>query len=539
MPAFKVNDEGGGFFTIKDVPVFEMHSDRGFPCDVTWMQNAIANHASYKGKQWRPPIIIGHNIRGQEKEAVGFLDNLVLKGKRLYADLVRVPGEIKAKIIKNSYPSRSVEVLPKSKRILALALLGGTAPHFALPQMTYENDENSLWCRSPEMLTMTEAEKAELYAVVGEAVGEAMPGVLERFLSPGDGDGTGDEETMLFVDQESGEEYTLPVSVLRKLGVTVAKGAAKVGAAATKAGGARTAGGQFVKQTAGRRALSKAGAAATRAGAAMAGHPGVTGAGTVAVGAGAVAAGARRRKKDYERVEGYEGFAIDEETCEVFLDGEAVGMLVTYGEMHEVGMDVPRAVKKPHALPKVGGATVKPAVSAAAVGTGTPEATGLEGDPGAPLTSLVEPVAREVSDQFDEDVAAELYDLRQEVGTLQNANDLLSQGRRAETFESWLTEQQAQGTPVGDIDKTVEFLMTQDDKQAEAYKALLIAQPKVALGRLEEAPRTFEAKSAEDVRADYDAHLDEYRALGVKPEDLKWAQYVRTEKLTPQAQPIE
>jgi len=98
MAKFKVINEGDSFFTIKDVPIFQMHTDRGFPCDDHWMSSAITNHTVYKEQGFRPTIIIGHNVKGHEKESVGFLDNLVLKGKRLYADLTRVPSGIKEKI---------------------------------------------------------------------------------------------------------------------------------------------------------------------------------------------------------------------------------------------------------------------------------------------------------------------------------------------------------------------------------------------------------------------------------------------------------
>ena len=122
MARYTIKDDGDGFYTIKDVPIFQFHTSRGFDCNKFWMQEAIKNHQQYKAQDWRAPIILGHNVKGKEKEAVGFLDNMVLRGKKLYADLVRIPREIKEKIVKNAYPSRSVEVLPRSKRVLALAL---------------------------------------------------------------------------------------------------------------------------------------------------------------------------------------------------------------------------------------------------------------------------------------------------------------------------------------------------------------------------------------------------------------------------------
>jgi len=210
MAQFKVVSEGDGFYTVKNVPVFEMHTDRGFPCDQTWMKEAIAHHQTYKEQGYRPTIIIGHNVPGQEKEAVGFMDGLVLKGRRLYADLVRVPKAIKEKIVRNAYPSRSVEVLPKSKRILTLALLGGTTPHFALPQMAYadevDDNETHLWFRSPEM-ALDEEMKKEIYALVGAAVTESIA-ATQNTATEEDDDGD-----IVYEHPETHEQFAIPAAL--------------------------------------------------------------------------------------------------------------------------------------------------------------------------------------------------------------------------------------------------------------------------------------------------------------------------------------
>ncbi len=181
---YKIENEGDGFYTIKDVPIFRMHADRGFPCNEEWMGDAVENFRLKKEQDFRPHIIVGHQKKDQyEKVSVGFLDNLIFKSKMLYADLVRVPKAIKERIVLNEFPNRSVEILPKSKRVLALALLGGTTPHFALPQMTYgqrESDEYSLLFRSPDM-AFNDEEKKEIFSLVGEALQAELPKVLETY----------------------------------------------------------------------------------------------------------------------------------------------------------------------------------------------------------------------------------------------------------------------------------------------------------------------------------------------------------------------
>lgn len=223
MSKFRIVDEGDSFFTIKEIPIFELHTDRGFPCDTEWMNAAITQHHALKQQGYRPPIIIGHNVKGVEKEAVGFLDNLVLKGKQLYADLVRIPKEVKEKIVRNAFPSRSVEVLPQSKRILTLALLGGTTPHFTLPQMAYGNDssETHLWFRSPDMLALTEDDKRELYALIGETVSKTVPEALKKFLK-NDGEEAAAvaapvEGLINYTDPDTGQEYTIPAALVAML----------------------------------------------------------------------------------------------------------------------------------------------------------------------------------------------------------------------------------------------------------------------------------------------------------------------------------
>lgn len=489
MARYKIISDGDNFYTILGVPIFEMHTDRGFPCDQAWMDAAIKNHLVYKERDYRPTIIVGHNVKGQEKGAVGFLDNLVLRGKRLYADLVRVPKEIKEKIVANSFPSRSVEILPKSKRILTLALLGGTTPHFTLPQMAYENEELGLWYRSPEEM-LTEEQKKEIFEMVGKSVGEAVPEALATFFSSED-----DGDTITVTDGETGEVYAIPAQLLKGL-----KAAGKIGAGVAK----RAAG--VVKK-----------------------HPFATAAG--GIGAASLAIGRSKRGQKIEAAHRREaqGYAIDEETGAVYFDGEPLGMVLTYDEMAEVGLQVPEAVKKPHKLPVVGEESPQLTVDESAVGVGTGTDTGLEEQPGKPGAPFVQPLGDDTSEQFEDEIVPVIYDLQQEVGQLKVANALMKEGRRAEEYTRWLTEQKEAGTPVGNIEETVEFLMTQNDEQVEQFKELIQKQPKVAFEKTEggiEASRTYNLQTETDIKADFEKNKETYLALGVSEKDLKYARFV-------------
>ena len=495
---YKVIDEGSGFYTVRGVPIFQMHTDRGFPCDTSWMNAAVQNHSLLKAGGYRPTIIIGHNKKGGvEKESVGFLDNLVVKGKLLYADLVRIPGMIKEKIVKNAYPNRSVEVLPKSKRILCMALLGGTTPHFALPQVVFENDEESEWYpyeRGNEMLN--DEQKKEIYELVGAVVSEKVPEVIAQLFSDDGGDGAGEETTEIFIDPETNVEYAVPAALAKIL----------------------SAGGKTAGKVAGKRGSQAFGKTAGKAIGAVKRHPLRAAAGAGA--AGGVAAG-RLSKRG-------QGYAIDEETGEVTYDGEPLGIVFTYAALAEAGMDVPGIVKHPEALPVVKEAKPALKISAGDVGPGSDNANTLVtpvAAPGGP--ALIDPLDREDSDQFLAELESQNYDLNQRLTTFENANSLITAGRRAEEYEQWLTDQKTTGTPVGDIAKTVDYMMSQAPEAVEEFKQLLLASPKVALGRLDDVKK-FELTDETTLKAEFEANKDTYLALGVSEKDLGYAKYIRT-----------
>ncbi len=483
--AYKIIAEGSDFYTVQGVPIFQMHTDRGFPCDESWMTTAVQNHALLRAGGYRPTIVIGHNRKGGvEKESVGFLDNLVVKGKLLYADLVRIPKAIKEKIVKNAFPNRSVEVLPKSKRILCMALLGGTTPHFSLPQIVFENQEESEWYPYERGNVMfNDEQKQEIYEIVGAAVSETVPEVLTQFLGE---PAEGEEATETFVDPETNEEYAVTVGLAKLLS---SKTVGKVSEVAGKVKGAVM------------RNPVKAAAAA-----------------------GAVGgfAGGRASKK---------GYSIDEDSGEVTYDGEPLGVVVTYAELATAGMEVPTAPKRPDALPPTGEAKPKLKIKKAAVGVGAGQDSTLSaavGDVTGP--GFIQPLAREDSDQFEldvDDLEAQNYDLHQRLEQVENANALITEGRRAKEYSVWLTEQKASGVPVGDVTKTVEYMMTQLPVDVENFKQLLLAQPKVAFKQLDEV-KQFKLTDETSLRAEYDAHKETYQALGVNAEDLAWAKYIRS-----------
>lgn len=143
---FRVTKNSDDTVTIHEVDIFKTHKDRGFDCNEVWMDNAVTNHDKFKSEGFRPSVIVGHNKEGQkEKPTEGVVDKLRRFGKKLFADLIVPFKFFQDMIATGKFPNRSVEVFAKGRRITALALLGGTPPHFALKQMSpYASDSGRL-----------------------------------------------------------------------------------------------------------------------------------------------------------------------------------------------------------------------------------------------------------------------------------------------------------------------------------------------------------------------------------------------------------
>jgi len=136
-----------GTFNILDVPIFELGEHRGQKYDQKWMTEALSNFTSLKtAKKFLPRVIVGHQDK-DEKPAVGFLDNLTVKGQTVYADLVKLAQKTFDEIKTKAWPSRSVEVNPAKKKFTALALLGDSEPYFQFEpiDVKFEADPDGQW----------------------------------------------------------------------------------------------------------------------------------------------------------------------------------------------------------------------------------------------------------------------------------------------------------------------------------------------------------------------------------------------------------
>lgn len=191
---FEVTDNKDGSSNIHKLPIFNLGKARGKDFNEEWAKGVMENHSAVKSEDGsRPSLIVGHTEKGQgEKEAVGRVDNLFVsertrkngsKIKSLFADIRRVPASLMEKLRKGAFPSRSVEITHKSKRLLALALLGGTRPFHKLPPLAFEGREGGAFYFEDGQVkpdkSMVLFFEEDMFGVSEKVVMDDSPGILE------------------------------------------------------------------------------------------------------------------------------------------------------------------------------------------------------------------------------------------------------------------------------------------------------------------------------------------------------------------------
>lgn len=138
-----VVDQPNGKYTIRAVPIFKTHSDRGWKCDANWMRKAVAWQQAEKAKGFLPRLIKGHtkdDKNAAEVPATAALDNYSFDDKSgwLHADYTELTKDVLDQIKAGAWPGRSVEVIPDQHSIPVVAMLGGTPPYFRLPDLRFQ-----------------------------------------------------------------------------------------------------------------------------------------------------------------------------------------------------------------------------------------------------------------------------------------------------------------------------------------------------------------------------------------------------------------
>jgi len=186
------NDDGS--VNILKVPIFKMGMHKGTDFNDELVDEIIGNHESLKtDEDYFSSVIIGHNEKGQdEKDAEGFMDNLLKDEGIVYADIVKVPRDtFNDSFKKRKYPHRSVEYNPAKKVFSALALLGGTSPHHKLPILEFANDDEHV-----------RIDFSEIKSLLTEDV-ELLGNEANQFKEELDMKKFSDEEKQSFLDEQN------------------------------------------------------------------------------------------------------------------------------------------------------------------------------------------------------------------------------------------------------------------------------------------------------------------------------------------------
>lgn len=207
MPQYKVTRQENGKYKIEQVPIFGLGMIRDFPYNGEWAARLVERMQELKRNDYYAPLIFGHNSmwsETEEKPAEGFLDNIraelgvepseaqppkdIYVGT-IYADLIDIGEEPMKEIADLKYPYRSIEVRNETAEITALALLGGTEPHWKFPRLKVEGFK-----ANPE----ADGGKAVLvFKAVLDANGktEWIPSCAGMTAEPGSGDITQGKKT--------------------------------------------------------------------------------------------------------------------------------------------------------------------------------------------------------------------------------------------------------------------------------------------------------------------------------------------------------
>jgi len=128
-------EQPNGAYTIFSVPVFSTYTRDGESVGVNSLRGVVAAFQKMRATGYYPRVHIGHHAdNGADRRGAGYLDNLFLSGKTIYADIVEIPKRIFAEIKQNKrYPYVSAEYSPEQRRISTVALLESQPPFFKFP----------------------------------------------------------------------------------------------------------------------------------------------------------------------------------------------------------------------------------------------------------------------------------------------------------------------------------------------------------------------------------------------------------------------
>jgi len=148
---YKYIEQPNGRFTILDVPIFSAFSREKedgsiVKAEIKDLKKAIQLFNLRKEKGYYPTIHRLHQDleSNEEREHLGYLDNLNLKDGLVYGDLVEISEETINEIKNYKLGNRSPEYIPDEPEIVSLALLESKPPHNKFPLLVLEDSPTFL-----------------------------------------------------------------------------------------------------------------------------------------------------------------------------------------------------------------------------------------------------------------------------------------------------------------------------------------------------------------------------------------------------------
>ena len=135
---YKWSKNLSGKYTIYDVEIFGLVDDssRGLKITPSDAKKIVSKFYSNKCKSFYPRIFVGHHQTTENRQGVGFLDNVcyVPETQLFVSDLAELLPETLEDIrLRNKYPYRSVEYIHSDHLITGLALCESQSSYFPLP----------------------------------------------------------------------------------------------------------------------------------------------------------------------------------------------------------------------------------------------------------------------------------------------------------------------------------------------------------------------------------------------------------------------
>ena len=138
---WRQQSEGGTTrYQIYSIPIITLDEGRKVTEDT--LQSAVEIFSKDKKQGYLPRVFLGHHSKlvDEEREGVGFLDNLTLLDNTIYADIGGITENGWYQLRTGAYTYVSVELY--KNEILGLALLSSSPPYFKFPPICLEEKES-------------------------------------------------------------------------------------------------------------------------------------------------------------------------------------------------------------------------------------------------------------------------------------------------------------------------------------------------------------------------------------------------------------